>query len=169
MGSIFKMLGGAVFLIGGLWGLVVCLGIISSKVGTLNGTPATISRLESGGVWISVRGVEYQLERHAWEKTKYEYDEQRKTIVGKPVGTFRQFPLRLAWALTIHKSQGMTLEKTYLDLDGGAFVHGQTYVALSRIRSLNGMQLARPLRSSDIIFDSAAMQYRELFQALLVQ
>jgi ATP-dependent DNA helicase PIF1 len=130
----------------------------------VNGTMATVARLENGRVWISLKGTEHELEREVWEKVRYEYDEKQKTIVKKVTGSFRQFPLRLAWALTIHKCQGMTLENTYLDLDGGTFAHGQTYVALSRNRTLGGLRLARPLRTSDVIFDQAAVGYRELFR-----
>ena len=81
-------------------------------------------------------------------------------------GTFKQFPLRLAWALTIHKSQGLTLDKVYIDLGRGTFAHGQAYVALSRCRTLEGLALARPLRPQDILFDPEAMGYRSRFHRL---
>jgi ATP-dependent DNA helicase PIF1 len=132
----------------------------------VNGTIARVLRLEAERVFIAVGGEEHELERASWETRRYAFDSAAEKIVETVAGTFRQFPLRLAWALTIHKSQGLTLDKVYIDLGRGTFVHGQAYVALSRCRGLGGLALARRLRPSDILFDPAATGYRRLFAAL---
>lgn len=101
-----------------------------------------------------------------WENTKYVIDNETKEIREEVDGTFRQYPLRLAWAITVHKSQGLTFNHAVLDITD-SFTHGQVYVALSRCRTLEGMVLARPLLSGSVITDSSVNAYidRELLEA----
>ena len=132
----------------------------------VNGTIARVARLEEKNVFVEIDGREHEVEPVSWESRRYAYDQTAQKIVETIAGTFKQLPLRLAWALTIHKSQGLSLDKVYIDLGRGTFAHGQAYVALSRCRTLEGLALARPLRPQDILFDRSAMGYRELFPAL---
>lgn len=101
-----------------------------------------------------------------WENTKYVIDNETKEIREEVDGTFRQYPLRLAWAITVHKSQGLTFDHAVLDI-ADSFTHGQVYVALSRCRTLEGMVLARPLSLGSVITDASVNAYidRELLAA----
>jgi energy-coupling factor transporter ATP-binding protein EcfA2 len=94
-----------------------------------------------------------------WEYYDFEWDHDNKKVISKKRGQYKQHPIKLAWAMTIHKSQGLTFDRVHIDFDRGTFAHGQAYVALSRCRSLSGMTLARPFRLSDIKFDASVDQF----------
>jgi len=108
-----------------------------------------------------------EVEQTEWEILKYKMTgEGGKNELGTDVvGSFKQYPLRLAWAVTIHKSQGKTFDKVVIDLGRGAFAHGQTYVALSRCRTFEGILLKQKIRPKDVMLDERIVQYYEQFIA----
>ena len=125
----------------------------------VNGTIGTVVRILGDSVRVEIDGDEVDVEPAVWERFRYAYNPGSKTLSREVVAEFTQFPLRLAWAVTIHKSQGKTYEQAIIDLGSGAFAPGQTYVALSRLTSLEGLYLSRPLRPSDIRVDPDVMRF----------
>jgi len=129
----------------------------------VNGTLGTVRWAEPDAVGVrTADGLDVTVERESWEKTRYTWDRGSHRIVAEPVGTFTQFPLKLAWAVTIHKAQGLTFDRMVVDLDTRAFAHGQLYVALSRCRSLEGLALRRPVRPSDCVVNQRIWEFERL-------
>ncbi len=124
----------------------------------VNGSIGTVTRVDST-VYVDIDGDTHEVEPAVWEKFKYTYNPTTKKLRKDVVAEFTQFPLRLAWAVTIHKSQGATYERAVVDLGARVFSPGQTYVALSRLTSLDGLYLTRPLRPSDMIVDENVQRF----------
>ena len=130
----------------------------------VNGTIGKVNHLSPDKVWIEMEDGEInEIEPEAWENIQYSYDEKKKVVVENVLGSFSQFPIKPAWALTVHKSQGLTFNHVVIDFAGGAFTGGQTYVALSRCTSLDGITLLKPLSGRDIIVHPAVVNFSRNF------
>ncbi|SFF57636.1 ATP-dependent DNA helicase [Thermoflexibacter ruber] len=129
-----------------------------------NGTIARVHSLEETSIKVEMdKGEIYDVEPVTWENITYFYNEQKRRVEQEVIGVYTQFPLKLAWAITIHKAQGLTFDRVLIDMGSGAFASGQLYVALSRCRTLEGIILKQKIRLSDAKLDHRIKAFAQTF------
>ncbi len=132
----------------------------------VNGTIGVVSGFDpiEGTLYIITDdGKECDVRQETWRNIRYKYNEEKNEIEEEELGTFTQFPVRLAWAITIHKSQGLTFGRVVIDFTGGVFAGGQAYVALSRCTSLQGIQLKKPVSRADVFVRPEITSFAQRF------
>lgn len=126
-----------------------------------NGSIGEVVDLKNDSISVDFKGNTVVFDRRKNAATKYKYDKATSQIFEEEIGNMQQFPLKLAYAITIHKSQGQTFENVIIDLGNGAFQPGMTYVAFSRCKTLDGITLSKPLTSKDFMYDKRIMEFNK--------
>lgn len=130
----------------------------------VNGSIGRITEILEDTITVELDdGKKHAVEPEIWENVSYAYDEEKQKVTENVIGTYKQLPVKLAWAITIHKSQGLTFDKVYIDVGQGAFAGGQTYVALSRCRSFGGIRLRASINPRDIFVNMRVVQFSRSF------
>ncbi len=127
----------------------------------VNGSIGTIHDIAEKKIKVKINHKIYEVKKEKWDRIQYSYDDDQQEVLENVTGSFKQYPMRLAWAITIHKSQGQTFEKVIIDMSHGSFAPGQLYVALSRCISLEGIELLRPLKKSDVIVNKQLIGFQD--------
>jgi ATP-dependent DNA helicase PIF1 len=126
----------------------------------VNGDIGIVKKLGNSSIHVQLlNGKIEEVESETWESVKYEFDNKNNRISSEVIGKYIQIPVKLAWAVTIHKSQGKTFDSAIIDFGRGTFAHGQAYVALSRVRSVEGIKLVKPLTKRDIQVDQRIIDF----------
>ncbi len=126
----------------------------------INGTLGVVVKIDKDAIHVRLdSGRDYVIMRYIWSYYKYFFDKTKQKIIKEIIGSYTQFPIKLAWAITIHKSQGQTFDKAIIWMEGRAFANGQVYVALSRCRTLEGIVLNRPIQHFDIMTDDKVKKF----------